>query len=245
MGGLLAAASISAFIGLFAMVLSMEAGGTGGFFLLIALAINVAAIIRLFIEKKNKENVKFKTSQIVYIISGIICAIAGSYVVFMGWKSAAFISILFYIAFVVMIFDSMIVSFNYLVCYLQIRNGTGKGEFFMPSTENRNIKKHLRVAFGWLGAILIVVAACLLVIGIRDSGDSLPRYSFSDCYRCDNVGRYVQNGKLVTCTACNGAGYIANKLSNDGGNIVNGVTLWLGALGIGSLAMIKVLKDNE
>ena len=242
MGGLLAAASISAFIGLLAMALSIEAGGTGGFFLFVALGINVAAIIRLFIEKKNEENVKFKTSQIVYIISGIICAIAGSYVAFMGWKSSAFISILFYIAFVVMIFDVMIVSFSYLICYLQIKNGTGKGEFFIPSAESRNIKKHLRVAFGWIGAILIVVAIGVFVVGGFDSMDN-GEVAFTSCYKCDGIGRYNKNGVVVSCGSCNGSGIGAYRESGE--NIMSSVALWLGVLGIGSLAMIKVLKDNE
>lgn len=242
MGGLLAAASISGFIGLFAMVISLKSGGTGGAFLFIALAINVAAIIRLFVEKRNYENTKFRTLQLVYIISGIICAIAGSYVIFCGWKSSVFISVLFYIGFVVMLFTGTFVGIHYLICYLQIRNNTGKGEFFMPSTENRNIKKHLRVAFGLIGAILLVVAIGVFIVGGFDSLDN-GDVAFTSCYKCDGIGRYEKNGVIVSCGSCNGSGIGAYKES--GQNIMIKPALWLGAFGIGSLAMIKVLKDDE
>lgn len=249
MGTLISFAIISLFAGMYSLATSLNEGGTGGFFWVVAIILNLAVVIRMLYERIRRKDKRFRTGQLVYIVGIIVAAI--SWVILLCSKiteeNFAIVTLLLGLcpALWTVIFN---VGGQYLVCFLNTRNKPEESpfdQFFLPTGESREIQKHLRSFFGWAGVILIAVAVCLLVIGILDSGDSVPSYSYSNCYKCDNVGRYVQNGKLVTCTACNGAGYIANKLSNDSGNIMTGIALLFGALGAGSIVMTKALKDKE
>lgn len=130
---------------------------------------------------------------------------------------------------------------NYLACYVNTRNKSDESpldSFFLPGGESREIKKHLRSAFTFIGVILIVVAIILFLVGGLDSLDN-GNLEYNDCGICGGGGKF--QGK--TCSYCGGLGGIAKP--GVGTNDMAGTALWLAVFGAGSLVLVKFLKDEE
>lgn len=188
MGGLLAVASISSFLGLIGMILVVKSSG-GGFLLFLAMALNCATIVRLNIERKNEEGSRFRTSQIIYIASSIICVLTGGYHLFAGWTSSKLMGAGLFIGFAVLPFISTTVAINYWICQLEKQNKTGKGQFFLPSDEDRDIKKTLKIVLGVAGVLLFAwLMAAAIVSCDSDGGGNNGGYSNSGSQRCNNCG---------------------------------------------------------
>ena len=243
MGTLIIWAVISAFVGLLSLAFSIGGGGDGGFFLTVAIILNAATVIRMFYEKKQFENKRFKTSQIVYIVSVAIAAVSRIILLLSGGlsgKNPALITL--FIGYFVMVLVVMFsIGGTYLTCYLNSRHKPDESpldKFFLPGGESREIKKHLRSAFIFIGVILIVVAIILFLIGgveSLDNGD----LEYNDCGICGGGGKF--QGK--TCSYCGGLGGIAKP--GAGTNDMTGIALWLAVFGAGSLVLVKFLKDEE
>ena len=242
MGILLICAGISSFVGVLGFILALRSGGSGVLLLIIALATNAAACISLIYEKSKHYNVRFKVFHLIYMVSVLVTVCFGGYVVIAGLKSSIFMTILFYIGFVVMLFVGPFVALDYYACNSLSRFSTEQREFFLPANQSRNVKKNLRTTFAFVGAFLLLIAVCIFIggeIASNDSGD----LAFTDCYKCDGVGRYTnRKGIIVSCESCNGSGVGAYK--EDGENIFGSPALWMGIIGLGSLAMTRVLKED-
>ena len=85
MGKLLLWSNLSVYIGLLISATSRtDTLGQKFSGILIALAINIIMIIRLFLEKRKFKNVAFKTSQLVYITSTLVATFGCIFLVLFG-----------------------------------------------------------------------------------------------------------------------------------------------------------------
>jgi hypothetical protein len=201
----------------------------GAFFFLVILAVNIGTTIRLIKERKFCVNVKFRTSQLIYIISAILFAITGVVCIFFDWTSLDTIRIVFIICYAVMSFACITVGASYLVCYLEIRNNTGNGEFFLPAGDDN--RKNIVAALARVGVMLILVGVLLLVIGWFDATDT-GDIEHTVCNTCNGNG----------CSRCDGFGLFIGR--GRGENQFGGIAFFLILGGIASLVVSSKIKKR-
>lgn len=243
MGYFILAANISLWVGLLGTATSLGNNSdlTSWPAFWIAIVINVATIIRLWIEKRKYKGTKFSTSQMAYFISIACIAVGVLHFTLNGRNSSLLMLIPLLGGVFVAIFACLIIGAEYLALRNQKGAYEGKEHIFKPADYNRRAvaSTALRKILIGMGSLAIVVAVILFLVGGWDSLDN-GDWEKRTCAWCGGSGR-VSSGE--SCPKCDGFGGFLGKGST--ANYAVSPALWIGGVGIAMIVIGSRFKDDS
>lgn len=192
MGYFILAANISLWVGLLGTATSLGNNSdlTSWPAFWIAIVINVATIIRLWIEKRKYKGTKFSTSQMAYFISIACIAVGVLHFTLNGRDSSLLMLIPLLGGVFVAIFACLIIGVEYLALRNQKGAYEGKEHIFKPADYNRGEVASEMLRKLLIGAVVIavIVAVVLFCMSGDDSSNSGSSSNNSGSSRCNNCG---------------------------------------------------------